>query len=66
MKSWERKKSWRNIMQSRFILVLLLALLLFFIWNMTDFLGRVKIAWENRKIAEDRLRDLEDKFSFSI
>lgn len=48
-------------MQSRIVLILLFALLIFFIWNMRDFVARVRAAWENRRIAEERLKDLEDK-----
>jgi len=61
MKSFQRKKSWRTILQSRVVLAVLIVLLIFCIWNMTGFLGRAKLAWDNRKIAEDRLNELEQK-----
>ena len=61
MKSFQRKKGWRDIVQSKPVLFLLAMLVLFFAWGVVGFMGKMQLTIENRKIAEDRLKELQDK-----
>jgi len=61
MKSFQRKRDWRSVMQSKPVLAILIILLFFFAWGMMGFMGKMQLTVENRKIAEERLRDLEEK-----
>src|SRR3989344_5532571 len=69
MKSFQHKRGWKDILQSRPILVLLGILVLIFAWSVFGFMGKMKITRENRKIAEEKLIELEkqkEKLLFDI
>lgn len=46
-------------MYSRPVLAFLGILVVFFAWGMIDFMGKVKIARENRKMAENKVAELK-------
>lgn len=48
-------------MESWPVLILLCILLLFFAWGIIGLLGRMQTTRENRKLAENRLTELEKK-----
>ena len=59
MKSFQHKRGWKDILQSRPVLVLLGILVLIFAWSVFGFMGKMQITRENRKIAEEKLIELE-------
>ncbi|MEX2029016.1 MAG: septum formation initiator family protein [Candidatus Paceibacterota bacterium] len=61
MKNFQRKKGWSSILRSRPVLMLLGILVLFFAWNVFGFIGKMEITRENRKIAENRVGELESE-----
>ena len=61
MKSFQQKRGFRNIIHSRPILALLGILVLIFAWSMIGFMNKMQMTIENRKIAEDKVAQLEEK-----
>ena len=59
MRNFQRKRGLRNIMYSRPVLVLLSILVLFFAWGVINFTGKMEVTRENRKIAENKVAQLE-------
>ncbi len=69
MKSFQPKRGFRNIIHSRPVLVFLGILLLFFAWGVVGFMGKMKVTAENRKIAENKVIELQkekDKLTSDI
>jgi hypothetical protein len=69
MKSFQKKRGFRNIMQSRPVLGLLGILLFIFTFGLIGFMGKMQITIENRKIAENKVTELQamkDKLSSDI
>ena len=61
MKSFQRKRGWRNILHSRPVLAILFILLLIFAWSVIVFMGKMSITRENKKIAESQVTELEEQ-----
>ncbi len=59
MKSFQQKRGWRNILQSRPVLVFLFFLLFIFAWGVFGFMGKMRATSENRKIAENKVAQLQ-------
>ena len=59
MRSFPKKRKLTNIAHSRFFLGLLGTILVLFIWVMVGFLNKTIITRENRKIAENKLLELQ-------
>ena len=59
MRDFQRKRGWRNILESWPVLAFLGILLLFFIWGIIGFTGKMHMTRENRKIAENKVQELE-------
>jgi cell division protein FtsB len=61
MRNLGRKISWRNIMQSKLVLMLLGILILFFAWNVLSFYNKMQETNKNKKIIEDKVATLEQQ-----
>lgn len=61
MKSFQPKRGFRNIIHSRPVLALLGILLLVFAWGVIGFMGKMVATVENRKIAENKVAQLEQE-----
>lgn len=61
MRDFQQKKRWRSVVESWPVLILLGLLLLFFAWGVIGLFGRMQETRENRKLAENRLTELEKK-----
>jgi cell division protein FtsB len=61
MRDFQQKKRWRNVLESWPVLILLGIILLFFAWGVIGVLVRMQTTRENRKIAENRLNELQKK-----
>ncbi|OGI59541.1 hypothetical protein A2814_03360 [Candidatus Nomurabacteria bacterium RIFCSPHIGHO2_01_FULL_38_19] len=67
MRSFQQKRKWRNLMQSRPVLVFLGGLLLFFTWGVIGFMGKMQTTRENRKMAENKVAELrKEKENLSL
>ena len=59
MRNFQKKRGWKNIAQSKPVLVFLAVLVLFFAWQVLGFMRKMQVTVENRKIAEDKVAQLE-------
>src|SRR3989344_5536068 len=67
MRSFQQKRKWRNLMQSRPVLVFLGGLLLFFTGGVIGFMGKMQTTRENRKMAENKVAELrKEKENLSL
>jgi len=58
MKSFQKQRGFKNIIHSTPVLIFLGILLLFFAWSMVGFVGKLEATRENRKIAEEKIAEL--------
>ena len=61
MRDFQQKKRWRNILQSWPILILMIIVLVFFAWGIIGLMFKVQTTRENRKLAENKLIELQNK-----
>ena len=59
MKSFQQKRSFRNIMHSKPVLAFLGIIVLVFAFGVVGFMGKMRMTIENRKIAENKIAQLE-------
>ncbi|MEX2028314.1 MAG: septum formation initiator family protein [Candidatus Curtissbacteria bacterium] len=59
MRNFQRKRGWTNVLYSKPVLIFLGILVLFFAWNVFGFMGKMEITRENRKLAENKVTELE-------
>lgn len=59
MRNFQKRQNWKNIARSRPVLVFLAVLLLFFAYGVIGFMGKMELTRENRKIAENKVAQLE-------
>ena len=59
MRNFQHKRGFRNIIQSRPVLILLSILVLFFAWGLLGFMGKMATTIDNRKIIENKVASLE-------
>ena len=61
MRNFQSKKSWRNIIESKPVLILLGILVLFFAWNILGFWNKMQETEKNKKISEDKIISLQQQ-----
>ncbi len=61
MRNFQQQRGWRNIIESWPVLILLCILLLVFAFGVVGFMGKMSATVENRKIAENKLAQLEQE-----
>jgi competence protein ComGC len=69
MINFQRKRVWRNIVQSKPVLILLGVLILFFVWNILGFWNKMEETGKNKKMVEDKvaaLKQQKEKLSSDI
>ena len=59
MRNFQQKQRFKNILHSKIILTFFGILVLFFAWGVIGFMGKMKVTRENRKIAENKVAELE-------
>jgi len=59
MRSFQQKRGFKNIVYSRPVLAVLLLLVVIFAWSVVGFMGKMQATIENRKIAENKIVELE-------
>ncbi|MFZ2205754.1 MAG: septum formation initiator family protein [Minisyncoccia bacterium] len=69
MKNFQEKRRIRVILESRPALVVLFIVTIVFAWSMVGFIGKAEDASRNKKIAEDKIIELQkskERFSSDI
>lgn len=69
MRNFQQKRGWKNIIESKPVLILFGILILFFAWNVFGFWSKMKETEKNKKIVEDKVTELtqqKDKFLSDI
>mgnify|MGYP001558245715 CR=1 FL=1 len=61
MINFQQKRRLRNILHSRPVLVFLGILIIIFAWSVFDFMEKMRVTIENRKIVENKVLELEKK-----
>ena len=61
MRSFQQKRGWRNILQSKVFLVFLGICILFFAWSVLGFWTKMQETSKNKKIAEDKVASLQQQ-----
>ena len=61
MRNFQQKRGLRDVIHSRPVLAVLGLIVLFFAWGVIGFMGKTQITRENRKIAENKIAELEEK-----
>src|SRR3989344_4249502 len=61
MRNFQKKRGFRNIMHSKPVLAILGVLVLFFAWGVIGFMGKMEITRQNRKVAENKIAELEER-----
>lgn len=61
MRGFQENRGWRNILQSKPVLALFAALTLFLAWSVLGLWGKMSVTEKSRKIAEDKVVELEAK-----
>ncbi len=58
-----QKRSWRRTLESTPALVLLFLLTIFFVWNIFSFFGKARKTAESKKLAEEKVLELQKQKS---
>ena len=69
MRNFQKRRRWRNILESWPVLIFLALLLLFFTWGVFSFMRKMQTTRENRELAEKKIAELQEakeKLSFDI
>ncbi|MDE2399736.1 MAG: septum formation initiator family protein [Patescibacteria group bacterium] len=61
MRDFQQKKRWRSVVESWPVLTILGILLLLFAWGIIGLWSKMQITAENKKIAENQLKELKEK-----
>lgn len=61
MRNFQQKRGWRNIIESKPVLILLGILILFFAWNVFNFWSKMQETEKNKRIVEDKLTALKQQ-----
>ena len=59
MKDFQKKGKWKSVLSTKPFLLLLAIIILFFAYNTVAFIGKMNDTVRNRKIVEERVRELE-------
>lgn len=61
MRSFQEKKGFKHILESKPVLLFLAILVLVFAWNVFGFWGKMEETRKNKKIAEDKIVELQQE-----
>lgn len=59
MRGFQREKGWKYILKSWPVLTILCLFLVFFAWQLLDFLGRMQVTKENRALISGKVIELQ-------
>ena len=59
MRNFKEKKSFYSTLQSTPFLIFFSIVIIFFVWNLLGFVGKMQDTIKNRKIAEEKIKELE-------
>jgi cell division protein FtsB len=63
MSKFQEKNRWKDILQSKPVLILFGIVIVFFIWNVFNLMSRMQETIKNRKIEEDKIAELKQRES---
>ena len=61
MRNFQQKGRWRNIMQSKIVLILLGIVILIFAWNVLSFWNKMRETEKNKEIVEEKIALLKQQ-----
>lgn len=61
MRNFQEKKGLKHIFYSKIFLVFLIIIILFFLWNILGLFGKMKETIHNRRIAEEKVIELQER-----
>jgi cell division protein FtsB len=61
MRNFQHQRGWRNIIESKPILIFIGILILFFAWNVFNFWNKMQETVKNRQIVEDKVTQLKQQ-----
>jgi len=61
MRNFQKKRVWRNIMQSKPVLILLGVVILVFAWSVLGFWSQMRETGRNKQIVENKVIELKEK-----
>jgi len=61
MRNFQKKRVWRNIMESKPVLIVLGIIILIFAWNVLRFWNKMGETAKNEKMAEEKVAELQQK-----
>jgi len=61
MRNFQKKRVWRNILQSRPVLVLLGAIILIFAWSVLGFWNKMEETGKNKQAVENKVAELKEQ-----
>ncbi|MFZ3011896.1 MAG: septum formation initiator family protein [Minisyncoccia bacterium] len=61
MRNFQKKRVWRNIMQSRPVLVFLGVIILVFAWNVLGFWNTMEETGKNKQAVENKVLELKEQ-----
>jgi cell division protein FtsB len=61
MRNFQQKRIWRDVLESKPVLIILGIGILIFAWSILGFWGRMEDTARNKKIAEDKITALQEQ-----
>lgn len=61
MKNFQPKRGFKDIVQSKPVLVFLFIILMFFAYGVVGFFNKMRVTKENREMVENKVLELEEK-----
>jgi len=61
MRNFQKKRVWRNIMQSKPVLILLGVVILVFAWSVLGFWSQMRETGRNKQIVENKVIELKEQ-----
>jgi cell division protein FtsB len=61
MRNFQKKRVWRNIMQSKPVLILLGVVILVFAWSVLGFWNQMRETGKNKQVVENKVAELKEQ-----
>lgn len=61
MINWKRQRGWKEILQSKPVLMILGVVILLFIWSIFGFFGKMEQTAKNKQLMQDKVAALEQQ-----
>lgn len=61
MRGFQEKKRWRNILQSKPVLILLAIFTLFLAWSVLGLWGKMSVTGKSKRLTENKVAELQEQ-----